>query len=52
MNGWWKLKITGVNELTDIDREHIAKLIVDGFTEGEVIQEDDDTEDENDKHCT
>jgi hypothetical protein len=35
--GWWKLTFTGVNELNDIDREHIAKLIVDGFTEGEII---------------
>lgn len=35
--GWWKLTFTGVKELTDIDREHIAKLIVDGCTEGEII---------------
>ena len=37
-SGWWKLEITGVDSLNDVDREHIAKLIVDGFTEGEIIQ--------------
>lgn len=41
-SGWWELNIKGVDELTDTDREHIAKLIVDGFTSGEVIQEEND----------
>lgn len=36
--GWWKLEITGVDSLTDIDKEHIAKCIVEGYTEGEIIQ--------------
>lgn len=35
--GWWSL---GVNlKLNDIDREHIAKCIIEGYTEGELIQE-------------
>jgi hypothetical protein len=37
--GEWTLEITGdIRRLTDDDREHIAALIVDGFTSGEVIQ--------------
>ena len=44
MNGYWRLDIDGVNELTDIDREHIARLIIDGFTSGEIIQEGEDNE--------
>lgn len=40
MNGWWKIEST--IELNDIDREHIARLIAQGFNEGEVIQEDND----------
>lgn len=39
-NGWWKLQIFGVEELNDIDREHIAKLITEGYIEGQIIQED------------
>lgn len=39
MTGWWTLKIEGVKEATDDTLEHIAKLIKDGYTSGEVIQE-------------
>lgn len=48
--GWWYLtwNSTGVEkpedeirELTDIDKEHIASCIIDGFTNGQIIQEDD-----------
>ena len=40
--GWWKLSIEGVDELNDIDREHIAKLIIEGYSQGEIIHEGDD----------
>ena len=36
--GWWELKTT--IELTDADKEHIADLIKQGFTSGEIIQEE------------
>lgn len=39
-NGWWSLKITGVYGLNDCDREHIAKLITEGYTSGEVVQDE------------
>ena len=38
--GYWKIEITGVDELTDTDREHIASLIKEGFSEGEIIQDE------------
>lgn len=40
--GWWNLTITGVEELTDADREHIAACINGGFTSGEIVQEDEE----------
>ncbi len=40
MNGWWKLNISGIDKLNDIDREHVAKLIIEGYVEGQIIQED------------
>lgn len=43
-SGWWKLEIN-VDELSDADREHIARLIIEGYTEGELAA--DETEDEN-----
>jgi len=33
---WWKLDITDKEDLTDVDKEHIAKLIKQGYTEGEL----------------
>jgi hypothetical protein len=36
--GWWTLKATC--ELKDVDREHIASLIRQGYTEGEVVEWD------------
>jgi len=36
--GWWNLTFKGVDELTDDDKEHIAKLIEEGGTEGEIIR--------------
>lgn len=41
---WWDLSFTGKNELTDDDREHIAKLITEGFTGGQL--NDNEGEDE------
>jgi len=37
---WWSLK-TDPEDLTDVQREHIANMIRDGFTSGEIIEEDD-----------
>lgn len=39
--GWWTLKIEGVDELNDADREHIGQKITEGYTSGEIVQEDD-----------
>ena len=39
--GQWSLKIDNVDELTDSDREHIANLIKEGYSSGEIIQEED-----------
>lgn len=36
--GWWK--ITYTIEPNDIDLEHIAKLIQEGYIEGEMVHED------------
>jgi hypothetical protein len=53
--GWWKLEISNIDdynelkELSDCDREHIAKLIIEGCTEGEVLQEYTDEELENEE---
>jgi len=33
--GWWDLSFTGVDELTDVDREHIAQQIISGVGGGE-----------------
>lgn len=37
--GWWKLTYAGVEDLNECDKEHVADLIQQGFTEGEIIQE-------------
>lgn len=47
--GWWTLTIEGVEELNDVDREHIAERVKEGFTSGQVCQElEDDCEEEGD----
>jgi hypothetical protein len=38
--GWWTLNITGVEELNDTDREHVSQLVAEGFTSGEIVQEE------------
>lgn len=42
--GWWH--ITYTIEPNEIDLEHIAKLIKEGFTQGEMLQEDEDEDKE------
>jgi len=46
--GWWELKLTSntSEELSDIDKEHIAELIVNGYTSGEIVEDEDRSRDE------
>lgn len=38
---WWKLEISDEDaELSDADREHIAGLIKEGYTHGEVVKDE------------
>lgn len=37
--GWWKLETTV--EPSEADREHIAELIREGYTSGEIIEDTD-----------
>lgn len=50
--GWWKLTVTNVDddeqiELSDADNEHIQDLIAQGYTEGEIVK-DEEVEDGED----
>ena len=45
--GWWKLEISGVDELTNCDQEHIAEKIKEGYNQGEIVQEEENDESEN-----
>lgn len=38
----------GTKEINDIDREHIAKMIAEGYTEGEICHEAGDEGEEGD----
>jgi len=38
--GWWKLTCTV--EPSDSDLEHIAKVIKEGYTEGEIVCDEED----------
>ena len=40
--GWWKLETTV--EIDDTDREHIARAIKEGCTEGEICEDDNEEE--------
>lgn len=47
--GWWELKITGDIDhytLDDISKEHIANMILEGYDQGELNQDDDDEDPE------
>ncbi len=44
-NGWWSIEISNSDDeesiaLSDCDREHIAELIKQGYTEGEIVAEE------------
>lgn len=40
--GWWTLRLEGntPDDLSDVDREHIARLITEGFTSGEIVEDE------------
>lgn len=40
--GWWTLTLEGNtgDELSECDRDHIAKLIKEGFTSGDIVKDD------------
>lgn len=46
--GWWTLTWTAtdaeneITELNDCDREHIAEMVKEGFTSGEILQEEEE----------
>ncbi len=48
--GWWKLEAWKLDskgndvELSDVDREHIADCIKEGYTSGEVVDGDEEDE--------
>ncbi len=37
---WWKLEVIDKEELIDFDREHIADLIKQGYTEGDLSSDE------------
>lgn len=41
--GWWDLDLhdQSMDDLSDADREHIAKCIIDGCTSGEIVKDED-----------
>ena len=41
-SGWWKLDLGDLrrDDLSDADREHIAKMIKEGYTQGEIVKDD------------
>ncbi len=47
--GWWDLDLHGqqMADLSDIDREHIARCIVGGSTGGEIVKEENFDPDED-----
>lgn len=44
--GWWALSTDGVEELFDDDLEHIAEMIKQGFTSGDLVQDGEETDTE------
>jgi len=40
--GWWSIEYT--IKPNEMDLEHIAELIKEGFTSGQIVQEDEDDE--------
>jgi len=43
--GWWTITYTA--EPNEIDLEHIAKCIIDGFTSGEIVENEEEEQEEN-----
>lgn len=41
-NTWWSLDVEDATLLTDLDREHIAEMVLEGMTSGELINEPDE----------
>jgi hypothetical protein len=39
-NIWWKLDVECFDWLTDSDREHIAEMILDGYEQGSLSNDD------------
>ena len=44
-NGWWGFSTTV--ELSELDLEYIAKMIIEGFIQGEIIGEEEAEDDIN-----
>ncbi len=42
--GWWELKTSGLEhaniDLSDCDKEHIAEMIKQGYTSGEIVEDE------------
>jgi hypothetical protein len=40
-DGWWDLDLGDqtMDDLSDVDREHIAKCIIEGYTGGEIVKD-------------
>lgn len=40
--GWWDLTLTNnqMEDLSEVDKEHIAELIKEGYTSGEIVKDD------------
>lgn len=56
--GWWniqdlKVKLEGVDflfsDLSEESQNHIIELVQDGYTQGQIIEEDEESEDEEDE---
>lgn len=45
--GWWTLETT--TQLSDVDRDHIARLIVEGYVAGEICEEEEEEEEKEDE---
>jgi len=39
INGWWKIEFTGVTDPSEHSLEHIATLIKEGYTNGQILEE-------------
>ena len=39
INGWWKIEFTGVTDPSEHTLEHIAGLIKEGYTSGQILEE-------------